>query len=281
MTAACSAKFAPPPPKNTNAPCNAPRRPFEKWQIVPAPKRGEIIRQLGNALRDAKEDLGMLVTLEAGKIIAEGQGEVQEMIDICDFAVGLSRQLYGLTIASRTPEPSHDGAMASARRRRRHHRVQFSRRRVGVEHARSRRSAAIRTVWKPSSLTPLTAIATIKIAERVCRANDVDPAIFTPGHRRWRDGGRAIARRQACAADFRHRLVQMGGASPKPSAGALADHSRTRRQQCHHRRAQRGPGSGRARDSLRRGRHGGPALHHHAAHHRSRIHSRRTRASGS
>jgi aldehyde dehydrogenase (NAD+) len=69
---------------------------FEKWRTIPAPKRGEVIRQLGNALRDAKEDLGRLVTLEAGKIFAEGKGEVQEMIDICDFAVGLSRQLYGL-----------------------------------------------------------------------------------------------------------------------------------------------------------------------------------------
>src|SRR5437667_6668841 len=73
---------------------------FEQWRAVPAPKRGEIIRQLGNALREAKEDLGRLVTLETGKILSEGFGEVQEMIDICDFAVGLSRQLYGLTIAS-------------------------------------------------------------------------------------------------------------------------------------------------------------------------------------
>jgi len=79
------------------------QKAFQKWQTVPAPKRGEIIRQLGNALRDAKQDLGRLVTLEAGKIIAEGEGEVQEMIDICDFAVGLSRQLYGLTIASERP----------------------------------------------------------------------------------------------------------------------------------------------------------------------------------
>jgi aldehyde dehydrogenase (NAD+) len=77
---------------------------FQKWRTVPAPKRGELIRQIGDALRDAKKDLGMLVTLEAGKILAEGQGEVQEMIDICDFAVGLSRQLYGLTMASERPE---------------------------------------------------------------------------------------------------------------------------------------------------------------------------------
>src|ERR1035437_7981506 len=61
---------------------------FRQWQLVPAPKRGEIIHQLGNALREAKCDLGRLVTLEAGKILAEGEGEVQEMIDICDFSVG-------------------------------------------------------------------------------------------------------------------------------------------------------------------------------------------------
>src|SRR5689334_21148254 len=76
---------------------------FAKWRLVPAPKRGEIVRQLGNALRDAKDDLGLLLTLEAGKIRSEGLGEVQEMIDICDFAVGLSRQLYGLTIPSERP----------------------------------------------------------------------------------------------------------------------------------------------------------------------------------
>src|SRR5262249_39995747 len=77
---------------------------FQDWQTLPAPKRGELIRQLGNALRTAKHDLGRLVSLEAGKILAEGEGEVQEMIDICDFAVGLSRQLYGLTIASERPQ---------------------------------------------------------------------------------------------------------------------------------------------------------------------------------
>ena len=76
---------------------------FATWRAVPAPKRGELVRDLGQALRDAKEPLGDLVTLEMGKIRAEGHGEVQEMIDICDFAVGLSRQLYGLTIASERP----------------------------------------------------------------------------------------------------------------------------------------------------------------------------------
>ena len=151
---------------------------FQKWQTVPAPKRGEVVRQLGNALRDAKRDLGRLVTLEAGKIVTEGQGEVQEMIDICDFAVGLSRQLYGLTIASERPQ----------------HRMMEQWHPLGIVGivtafnfpvavwAWNSALAAVcgdATVWKPSSQTPLTAIATIKIAERVCRANGFDPAIFS------------------------------------------------------------------------------------------------------
>jgi hypothetical protein len=76
---------------------------FLKWRTVPAPQRGELVRVFGNVLREHKQALGRLVTLEAGKIQSEGLGEVQEMIDICDFAVGLSRQLYGLTIASERP----------------------------------------------------------------------------------------------------------------------------------------------------------------------------------
>ena len=76
---------------------------FKSWRMLPAPKRGEVIRDLGQALREIKEPLGELVSLEMGKIKAEGVGEVQEMIDICDFAVGLSRQLYGLTIHSERP----------------------------------------------------------------------------------------------------------------------------------------------------------------------------------
>lgn len=76
---------------------------FDQWKTVPAPKRGELVRVLGNKLREHKEALGALVTLECGKIYQEGLGEVQEMIDICDFAVGLSRQLYGLTIPSERP----------------------------------------------------------------------------------------------------------------------------------------------------------------------------------
>jgi aldehyde dehydrogenase (NAD+) len=151
---------------------------FQSWRLVPGPKRGDLVRQLGNALREVKEELGMLVTLEAGKIIAEGQGEVQEMIDICDFAVGLSRQLYGLTMPSERPEhrmmeqwhPLGAVGVISA--------FNFP----AAVWAWNSALAAVcgdPTIWKPSSLTPLTAIAITKIAEKVCRANDVDPAIFT------------------------------------------------------------------------------------------------------
>ena len=76
---------------------------FLYWQMVPAPKRGEIVRQIGNKLRDYKEPLGSLVSYEMGKSLQEGLGEVQEMIDICDFAVGQSRQLYGFTMQSERP----------------------------------------------------------------------------------------------------------------------------------------------------------------------------------
>ncbi len=154
------------------------RAAFDTWQTIPAPKRGEIIRQLGNALRAAKADLGRLVTLEAGKILAEGEGEVQEMIDICDFAVGLSRQLYGLTIASERPlhrmleqwQPLGVVGIITA--------FNFP---VAVWAWNSALAAVCgdATVWKPSSQTPLAAIATIRIAEKICRANRVDPAIFS------------------------------------------------------------------------------------------------------
>jgi aldehyde dehydrogenase (NAD+) len=151
---------------------------FLEWRKVPAPKRGEVVRQLGNALREKKEDLGALVTLEMGKIVAEGEGEVQEMIDICDFAVGLSRQLYGLTMQSERPDhhmreqwhPLGVVAVISA--------FNFP---VAVWAWNSALAAVCgdSTLWKPASKTPLTAIAVTKIAAEVCRANEVDPAIFS------------------------------------------------------------------------------------------------------
>jgi aldehyde dehydrogenase (NAD+) len=151
---------------------------FLEWRKVPAPRRGEVVRQLGNRLREKKEALGALVTLEMGKIAAEGQGEVQEMVDICDFAVGLSRQLYGLTMTSERAD----------------HRMMEQWHPLGVVGVISAFNfpvavwswnAAIAavcgdsTLWKPASGTPLTAIAVSKIAEAVCRENEVDPAIFS------------------------------------------------------------------------------------------------------
>jgi len=156
----------------------AAQRAFLVWRDVPAPKRGEVVRQLGDALRAHKSDLGRLVSLETGKIIAEGEGEVQEMIDICDFAVGLSRQLHGLTIASERPghrmmeqwHPLGIVGIISA--------FNFP---VAVWAWNSALAAVCgdATVWKPSEKTPLTAIACVKLAERVCRACGVDPAIFS------------------------------------------------------------------------------------------------------
>ncbi len=136
---------------------------FLAWRRVPAPSRGELVRQLGNRLREVKHELGQLVTLEMGKILAEGEGEVQEMIDICDFAIGLSRQLYGLTMQSERPD----------------HRMFEQWHPLGVVGVISAFNfpvavwswnTAIAAVcgdsvlWKPASKTPLTAIACTKIA---------------------------------------------------------------------------------------------------------------------
>ncbi len=101
--AANSRECAWPPPKITSARWREGIEVFERWRMFPAPKRGEIVREIGDELRRYKDDLGALVTLETGKILAEGKGEVQEMIDIADFAVGLSRQLYGLTMQASAP----------------------------------------------------------------------------------------------------------------------------------------------------------------------------------
>jgi aldehyde dehydrogenase (NAD+) len=151
---------------------------FAVWRMVPAPKRGEVIRQLGNALRENKAALGELVALEMGKIRAEGEGEVQEMIDICDFAVGLSRQLYGLTMHSerklhRMYEQWHPLGIVGV--------ISAFNFPVAVW-AWNTAIAAVcgdPVIWKPSSKTPLTAIACTKIAQKVAEDNGVDPAIFS------------------------------------------------------------------------------------------------------
>jgi len=138
---------------------------FRIWREVPPPRRGELVRLLGEELRAAKADLGALVTLEAGKIASEGLGEVQEMIDICDFAAGLSRQLYGLTIASERPghrmmetwHPAGPVAVISA--------FNFP---VAVWswNAALALVCGDPVIWKPSEKTPLTALACMKIMSR-------------------------------------------------------------------------------------------------------------------
>ncbi len=138
---------------------------FKAWRTVPAPRRGELVRLLGEELRSAKDALGAVVTLEVGKITSEGLGEVQEMIDICDFAVGLSRQIYGLTIASERPghrmmetwHPMGPCAVISA--------FNFP---VAVWswNAALALVCGDPVIWKPSEKTPLTAMATMKIMQR-------------------------------------------------------------------------------------------------------------------
>ena len=143
---------------------------FLSWRMMPAPQRGEVVRQIGEALRRYKEPLGALVTLEMGKILPEGEGEVQEMIDIADFAVGLSRQLYGLTMHSERPghrmyeqwHPLGVIGIISA--------FNFP---VAVWAWNSMIAAACgdTMIWKPSSSTPLTGIAVQNIINPILAAN--------------------------------------------------------------------------------------------------------------
>jgi aldehyde dehydrogenase (NAD+) len=146
---------------------------FRTWRMVPPPRRGEVVRQIGDALRAHKADLGLLVTLETGKIRTEGEGEVQEMIDMADFAAGLSRQLYGLTIASERPQhrmieqwqPLGPIGIITA--------FNFP---VAVW-AWNAMVAAVcgdTMVWKPSPQTPLTAVAVQSLVRVVARANDCE-----------------------------------------------------------------------------------------------------------
>ncbi len=176
---------------------------FKDWQRVPAPKRGLVVRELGDALREYREPLGELVTLEMGKIGAEGLGEVQEMIDICDFAVGLSRQLYGLTMHSERPDhrmyeqwhPLGVVGIISA--------FNFP---VAVWSWNSALAAVCgdTMVWKPSSSTPLTAVAIQHICNRVTSDSDLDGLFnITIG------GGRVVG--EAMNNDPRMPLVSFTG----------------------------------------------------------------------
>lgn len=203
---------------------------FAIWRSLPAPRRGELVRLLGEELRSAKDDLGALVSLEAGKILSEGQGEVQEMIDICDFAVGQSRMLYGLTIASERPG----------------HRMMETWHPVGPIGVISAFNFPVAVwcwntalalvcgdpvIWKPSEKSPLTALACQVIFQRavarfgsdapadlvqvvigdaalgkaLAASNDV-PVISATGSTRM---GRALA--PVVAARFGRSILELGG----------------------------------------------------------------------
>jgi aldehyde dehydrogenase (NAD+) len=164
------------------------KRAYEVWRNVPAPKRGEIVRQIGLKLREHKEDLGQLVTVEMGKSIQEGYGEVQEMIDICDFAVGLSRQLYGFTMHSehRMYDQYHPIGLVGI--------ISAFNFPVAV-YAWNAMIAAVCgdvCIWKPSSKVPLTAIATQKIIAKVLKDNDLPEGIFNLVIGSGRDVGEAM-----------------------------------------------------------------------------------------
>ena len=178
---------------------------FQTWRDIPAPARGEVVRQIGEALRKKKEALGRLVSLEMGKIYQEGLGEVQEMIDICDFAVGLSRQLYGLTMHSE----------------RKHHRMYEQWHPLGVVGIISAFNFPVAvwswnamiaavcgntTIWKPSEKTPLTGLACMNIIADVLKANDLPPGVFT-----LILGDREIGQRMA--ADSRIPLLSATGST--------------------------------------------------------------------
>jgi aldehyde dehydrogenase (NAD+) len=149
---------------------------FKVWRLIPAPKRGEIVRQMGDALREKKDALGQLVSYEMGKSLQEGLGEVQEMIDICDFAVGLSRQLYGLTMHSERPS----------------HRMYEQYHPLGIVGIISAFNFPVAVwswnsmlawvcgdvcIWKPSSKVPLCAIACQNIITEVLRKNNVPEGV--------------------------------------------------------------------------------------------------------
>ena len=146
---------------------------YVSWRKVPAPKRGEIVRQIGNELRENKDSLGQLVSYEMGKSLQDGHGEVQEMIDICDFSVGLSRQLYGLTMHSERPN----------------HRMYEQWHPLGIVGIISAFNFPVAVwswnamiaivcgnvcIWKPSEKTPLSAIATQNIISKVLKENKIE-----------------------------------------------------------------------------------------------------------
>jgi aldehyde dehydrogenase (NAD+) len=233
---------------------------FKAWRLVPAPRRGELVRLLGEELRAAKADLGRLVSIEAGKITSEGLGEVQEMIDICDFAVGLSRQLYGLTIATERPG----------------HRMMETWHPIGVVgiisafnfpvavwswNAALALVAGNSIVWKPSEKTPLTALASQAILERALARFGDAPANLSQVLIGDRAVGEALVDNPKVALVSATGSTRMGKEVGPRLAKRFPLDPRARRQQCRHRLPVRRSRHGAARHRLRRNGHRRPALH--------------------
>jgi aldehyde dehydrogenase (NAD+) len=212
-TAEPIAQVVPATPEAVEQVVAAARAGFEAWRQLPAPRRGLVVRDLGAAVRESLEPLGELITLEMGKIRAEGIGEVQEMIDICDFAVGLSRQLYGLTMPSERPghrmaeqwHPLGPIGVITA--------FNFP---VAVWSWNAAIAAVCgdTIVWKPSELTPLTAIALQHIANRVMADHGLS-SVFTLAV-----GGPEVGRQ--LVADDRLPLISFTGSTATGRAVAQA-----------------------------------------------------------
>lgn len=193
-------------PSDIDAACANANAAFLAWRVVPAPRRGELVRLFGNALREHKDDLARLVTIECGKPISEGMGEVQEMIDICDFAVGLSRQLHGLTIASERPghrmmeqwHPLGPTLVISA--------FNFPVA-VWAWNAALALVCGNSVIWKPSEKTPLTALAVQAIFEKAVAEFGDAPANLLQVVQGGRDIGAAMV------ADERIPLISATGST--------------------------------------------------------------------
>lgn len=202
---------------------------FLTWRNVPAPKRGEVVRQVGNVLREYKKPLGQLVSYEMGKSLQEGMGEVQEMIDICDFAVGLSRQLYGLTIQSERPD----------------HRMMETWQPLGIVGVITSFNFPVAVwswnsmiaavcgdvvIWKPSHKTPISAVAVQKIIAPILKENNVPEGVFNLMIGETHDVSEKLTHDsriplisatgstkmgkivgQACAARFAKSILELGG----------------------------------------------------------------------
>ncbi|HEU4412256.1 MAG TPA: aldehyde dehydrogenase family protein [Polyangiaceae bacterium] len=205
-----TARLAPADSAAVDAAIGRAHEAFLAWRLVPAPRRGELIRLFGDELRREKDALAALVTIEAGKIVAEARGEVQEMIDICDFACGLSRQLYGLTIASERPG----------------HRMAEAWHPLGVVGVISAFNFPVAVwawnfalavvcgdpvVWKPSEKTPLTAAACGALFRRACARFAAGGAAAPPGLCEIVQGGAPAGER--LADDRRVALVSATGST--------------------------------------------------------------------